>query len=140
MRFNSIFVFQQSIAMKTLFSVIVFFSLLLNTDVLAQSKDLAIKEDPRMGALLELNADMIKNNKIGQRYKIQLGSFSSMKTAQEIKSEFESKYRDFPVQLQYESPNYKVWVGDFTSRLAADRVFLKIKDSYKSAFVFKPSA
>lgn len=126
--------------MKTLFFAIFCFLILNTTDALAQSNSLEIEEDPRMDALLALNADLIKNNKIGNRFKIQLGSFSSMKTAEKIKSEFESKYRDFPVQLQYESPNYKVWVGDFTSRLAADRVFLKIKDSYKSAFVFKPSA
>lgn len=93
-----------------------------------------------MEGLLELNARMIKSNKIGHRYKVQLGSFSSMKSAEKIKSQFESEYRGFPVQLQYESPNYKVWVGDFTSRLAADRVFLKIKRNYKSAFVFRPSA
>jgi|SRR5690625_742323 len=126
--------------MKTFFLTIVLFAVLNTADVLAQSKTLEIKEDPRIDALLELNADMIKDNKIGHRYKIQLGSFSSMKTAEKIKEEFESQHKDFPVQLQYESPNYKVWVGDFTSRLAADRVFLKIKEDYKSAFVFKPSA
>lgn len=126
--------------MKNLFFAVFVFTVLNSTGVYAQSNQLEIKEDPRMNALLRLNAEMIKENKIGNRYKIQLGSFSSMREAQKTKREFESKYRDFPVQLQYESPNYKVWVGDFTSRLAADRVFLKIKGSYKSAFVFRPSA
>lgn len=105
----------------------------------AQSADLKIKEDPKMQELLALNAKMVKSNKIGHRYKIQLGSFSSLNKAEEIKSKFESSYRNLPVQVLYESPNYKVWAGDFTSRLAADRVFLKLKKDYKSAFVFKPN-
>lgn len=115
------------------------FLMLFSFHAIAQNADVQIDEDARIAELLELNAKLIKGNKIGHRYKIQIGSFASLKDAEQTKTKFESENSSLPVQLQYESPNYKVWVGDFTTRLAADRVFLQLKNKYKSAFVFKPS-
>lgn len=115
------------------------FLMLFSVRVNAQSAVVRVDEDAQLTELLELNARLIKSNKIGHRYKIQIGSFSSLKDAEQTKSKFESENSSLPVQLQYESPNYKVWVGDFTTRLSADRVFLQLKNKYKSAFVFKPS-
>lgn len=97
-----------------------------------------VKEDVQIEELLSLKADLTKKNKLGGRYKIQLGSYRSMENAQKIKEEFEEEFSNFPVSLEYESPNYKVWVGDFTSRLAAERAFLKFKEDFKSSFIFKP--
>ena len=33
------------------------------------------------------------------------------------------------VELVYETPNYKVWIGDFFSQLEADKKLLKIKNT-----------
>ncbi len=126
--------------MKKLIFVLSACLLLISHKSRAQDQTLNAKQDEMLAELLSLQAEMIKNNKIGNRYKIQIGSFASIKKAEELKDKFEKKNPNFPVQLLYESPNYKVWVGDFTSRLAADRVFLKIKKDYRSAFVFKPNS
>jgi len=40
--------------------------------------------------------------------------------------------------LEYETPNYKIWVGNFRSRLEADRALVKVKRKFTSAFIFKP--
>lgn|SRR5699024_1426519 len=114
--------------------------LLFSNKITAQNQTSGVENNATLEELLSLQAEMVKNNKIGNRYKIQIGSFTAISKAEEIKSKFEKKHKDLPVQLLYESPNYKVWVGDFTSRLAADRVFLKLKKEYKSAFVFKPNS
>lgn len=117
------------------FFMLIFFSV----SAWSQTGNLELKEDGRLASLLTDHAELIKNNEIGNRYKIQLGSYGEIKDAERIKKKFEGRYPDLPVRLQYESPNYKVWAGDFTSRLGADRVFLKIKNHYKSAFVFRPN-
>lgn len=88
--------------------------------------------------LVALKAEMVKKNELGRRYVIQLGSYSSMTHAEEVLKEFKENYPDTYGRMQYESPNYKVWVGSFTSRLAAERLFVKVKEEFKSAFVFRP--
>ena len=34
--------------------------------------------------------------------------------------------------------NYKIWVGNFKTRLEADRALVKIKRKFSNAFYFKP--
>ena len=40
--------------------------------------------------------------------------------------------------MVFNTPNYKIWVGNFRDRLEADRALLRIKKSYMNAFIFKP--
>ena len=40
--------------------------------------------------------------------------------------------------MRFETPNYKIWIGNFKTRLEADRALLLIKKKFYSAFVFKP--
>lgn len=97
-----------------------------------------VKESPQIEELLELNAKLTKKNLIGQRYKIQVGSYGSIDAAKSVLEDFKASFPGIPADLHYESPNYKVWAGFFTSKLAADRVFYKINGTYKSSFVFMP--
>lgn len=94
--------------------------------------------DQKIEELLQLKAEMVKKNQLDGRYVIQLGSFSSMDRANETMKAFQATYPDLPVRLEYESPNYKIWAGLFTSRLSAERLFVTLKEKYKSAFVFRP--
>ena len=53
------------------------------------------------------------------------------------------KYKvDFPgqfIEMKYETPNYKVWVGRFRTRMEADRKLVKVKKLFPNAFLFTPS-
>ena len=42
------------------------------------------------------------------------------------------------IELIYETPNYKVWIGDFYTQLEADKKLLMIKKKYPEAFIFRP--
>lgn len=105
----------------------------------AQTKDLNISADPMIDNLVSLKAQMTRDYKIDQRFMIQLGSYNSRAKAEDQRSKYRSKYNQWSVYLEYEAPNYKVWVGDFTSRLAADRAFQTLKKDFRSAFIFKPT-
>lgn len=118
---------------KAVFPILIL-CFLFNIEAFAQNK---IKADPLIPELLTLNAKMTKNNELGDRYKIQLVS-TTYKEANEIKSEFQRKYDKWPVIVKYEPPNYKVWVGNFNSKLEAERAFVKLKKDYKSALIFRP--
>ena len=52
--------------------------------------------------------------------------------------DFRNLYSDWRTSMEYETPNYKVWVGNFATRLEADRAWVKIKKEYMNAIIFQP--
>ena len=60
------------------------------------------------------------------------------KGAEKAKANFNMAFYPIPSDLVFETPNYKVWVGNFRSRLEADRSLVKVQKEFQNAFVFKP--
>lgn len=123
--------------MKNIFYLLLLFCV---CGLKSSAQNVNIKENPKIAKLLVLKAEMTAKSEIGSRYSIQLGSFNSLAKAKKTKAEFDSNYDNLSSRIKYEPPNYKVWIGNFTSRLQAERIFLEVKKVFKSAFVFKPSA
>jgi len=103
----------------------------------AQDGRVNIQQNQAIPQLHELNSEMTKSGKYGERFKIQL-YYGNNNTASEIIKTFRSKYDAWPSAIIYETPNYKVWVGNFRNRLEADRALLKVKNDYPAAFIPKP--
>ena len=101
--------------------------------VKAQEGKVTIDQDKDISTLLEYKKDL---NTV-DLYKIQVyqGNRTGAETA---KSQFASLYNEWPISMEYETPNYKIWVGNFRSRLEADKALIKIKKNYYNAFIFKP--
>ena len=101
--------------------------------VYAQDATVSIDQDASIDKLLEYKKDL----RTVDTYKIQVyqGSRSS---AERVKAEFKNTYGQWPVDMVWNTPNYKIWVGNFRSRLEADRALIKIKRNYMNAFIFKP--
>ncbi|SFN52971.1 Sporulation related domain-containing protein [Bizionia echini] len=103
----------------------------------AQQGSITINQAPELETLLALKKEMNGSDSDSNRYKIQI--FSGDRTgAEKAKSNFEAKFEKIPSLLVYETPNYKVWAGNFRSRLEADRALEKIKKEFNDAFRFKP--
>lgn len=58
--------------------------------------------------------------------------------AEATKTQVASLYPDWSNSIEYEQPNYKIWVGNFRTRLEADRALLTVKKSYVNAFILQP--
>lgn len=103
----------------------------------AQSTQSTINQDPRITELLTLKTKLTKDNELTDRYKIQLYS-GERERAYSILKTFRNKVGTWSSSIEYQTPNYKVWVGNYRNRLEADRALLKIKKTFNSAFIFKP--
>ena len=100
----------------------------------AQDGVVVIDQDsPDITKLLEYKKDV----KTADLYKIQL-DFGSRSEAMALRQKFESTFSQWPSELVYETPNYKVWVGNFNTRLEADIALLKIKKKFSKAIMFEP--
>ena len=100
----------------------------------AQQGEVTIDQDSDIDRLLEYKKD-IKTTKI---YKIQVYQSVDPDKAQREKLNFLNAYGEWPVEIVWNTPNYKVWVGNFATRLEADRALAKIKKDYMNAIIFQP--
>ncbi len=99
----------------------------------AQEGKVTIDQDKDISKLLEFKKDLSTVD----LYKIQVYQ-GNRSGAEAAKSKFVSAYNEWPISMEYETPNYKIWVGNFRSRLEADKALIKIKTNYTNAFIFKP--
>lgn len=114
--------------LKALFMCLIF--TLLPLEGKAQSGQVTIDQHRDIDKLLEFKKDL----KTVDLYKIRVYS-GDRSGAENIKSQVNSLYAGWPTLMEYETPNYKIYVGNFLSRLEADRALLKVKKNYPGALI-----
>lgn len=67
-------------------------------------------------------------------YKIQL-FYGNEKNSYKIKDEFNALFPDISTKIIFSSPQWKVQVGNYRTRLEADRNLIEIKKEYSGAIV-----
>ena len=113
-------------------SFIIFSNLLIG-----QNATITINEDEKILEILALKKSLEVENKLAVGYTIKL-YYGELNEANKIIREYRNHFDSWPASIEYETPNYKVWVGSFSSRFEADRTRLEIKDKFPSAFILKP--
>lgn len=63
-----------------------------------------------------------------------LGS-GARENSQEVKAEFYDKFPEIPIYREYDSPYFKIYVGDFRTKIDAMKVFKRIKHYFPAAFI-----
>lgn len=69
-------------------------------------------------------------------FRVQIFSGSSRREAENVQRGFQSQNSEINAYLDYVEPNYRVKVGDFTSRSAATEYMRKLRGTYRNVFVF----
>lgn len=103
----------------------------------AQSGTLTVNQDAKITRLLDIKKSLEKENKLSDGFTIQL-YYGNLNRANSVLGNYRNKYASWPASIEYETPNYKVWVGNYTTRLEADRALLEIQRNFPTAFVLKP--
>jgi hypothetical protein len=52
---------------------------------------------------------------------------------------FKQEFKEIDATIVFNTPNYKVWVGNFKTRMEAERNFVEIKKKYKNVLLIKPN-
>ena len=104
----------------------------------AQDQNVSLTQDSKFEQLLNEKRKINSSIAINESYKIQIyngGSENAKKTLSEFKQEFAA----IDATIVFNTPNYKVWVGNFRTQIEAERNMANIKDRYKNLFLIKPS-
>jgi hypothetical protein len=108
----------------------------LNTS--AQNIQTVYKNDYKIEQLLnekrKNNASIASND----RYKIQIFNGESDKAKKAV-TLFKQEFKDIDATIVFNTPNYKVWVGNFKTRMEVERHFAEIKKRFKNSLLIKPS-
>ena len=99
----------------------------------AQEGTVNIIQDTKITKLLEYK----KDPRIVDLYRIQVYT-GSRKTAFEKLEEFKTVFPDIETIILYDTPNYKIWVGGYRTRLEVDNALVTIKKEFPAAFKTKP--
>ena len=104
---------------------------------IAQDAVLKVNQDPKITQLLHLKKDLEKENKLSDGYTIQL-YYGELDKANQTLRKYKGSYSNWPASIEYETPNYKVWAGNFSTRIEAERALLDIQRNFSAAFILKP--
>lgn len=88
------------------------------------------EKDERLDLLIQDYND----KKVVKGYRIQLFASSSKMEALKVKADFLSKHGEISPDVVYQSPNFKVRVGNYRDRLTAYRFLKLYKEDFPSAF------
>lgn len=113
-------------------------TLLFSLNLNAQVGVVTVNQDEKIPEMLELKKTLEKENELSDGYTIQL-FYGDLSGANEIQKEYKKKYTNWPSSIEYETPNYKVWVGNFNSRIEADRAQIEIHKNFPAAFILRPN-
>ena len=83
---------------------------------------------------------------LSQNGKVTINQSSKLDSVVKLKKELNGKVQNLRIQIFndtsasiiYETPNYKIWVGNFYNQLEADKKLIEIRKKFRSAFIFRP--
>ncbi len=111
--------------------------LFVSVKSIAQSATLTVNQDPKITQLLELKKDLEKEREFSDGYTIQL-YYGELNKANQTLRKYKGNYSNWPASIEYETPNYKVWAGNFASRIEAERALIEIQKNFSAAFILRP--
>ena len=104
----------------------------------AQSHASAVIQDPKIERLLAEKRKINSSITITDKYKIQLFSGDN-ELAKKTLVDFRKEIKNLDATIVFKTPSYKVWIGNFKSRIEAEKALFDLKKRYPNAFLVKPN-
>jgi hypothetical protein len=108
-------------------------TLIFSGTLLAQQGKVDVRVDQKVTQLMALKKEVNKTQSV---IKIQIYS-GSRKNAEDTLEKFKIDFPKYAAEMIYETPNYKIWVGNFRTQMQSDRELIRFRRIYKEAFSFR---
>ncbi len=106
--------------------------------ITAQSEKITVLQDPKFEQLLNEKRRINSSITVNDRYKVQVYNGDS-ETSKKTLNEFKRDFKEYDATIVFSTPSYKVWAGNFKSRIDAERNLAEIKKKYPNAFLVRPN-
>jgi hypothetical protein len=107
------------------------------TNLKAQGQNLTTTQDQKFEQLLKEKRKINFSLAVNERYKIQVFSGDSDK-AKKILNNCKQDFQHLDGTIVFNTPNFKVWIGNFRTRIEAERNLAEIRKKYENVILIKP--
>ena len=114
------------------------FLLFLSEKSSGQVAKVSINQDPKFEQLLNEKRKINSSITINDRYKIQIFNGDSENSKKNL-TDFKRENKNMDATIVFSTPQYKVWVGNFKTRIEAEKTLNDLKKKYPNAFLIKPN-
>jgi len=119
--------------LKQVIIILIFFNF---NSIKAQS--VTVNQDPKFEQLLNEKRKVNSSITVNNRYKIQIFNGAS-EASKKTLIQFKKDNKNYDATIVFSTPIYKVWVGNFKTRIEAERNLNNLKKKYPNAILIKPS-
>lgn len=120
------------------FTFLLIFSLFFSVNIFSQESNVTVTQDSKIEQLLNEKRKINASITINDRYKIQIFTGDSENSKKTL-IQFKKENKKMDATIVFSTPNYKVWVGNFKTRIDAERNLSILKKKYANAFLIKPN-
>ena len=114
------------------------FLLLISHKIYCQVGKVTITQDPKFEQLLNEKRKINSSITINDRYKIQIFN-GDTEASKKTLNDFKRENKNMDATIVFSTPLYKVWVGNFKTRIEAEKNLNDLKKKYPNAFLIKPN-
>ena len=104
----------------------------------SQEAKVSVSQDPKFEQLLNEKRKINSSITINDLYKIQIYN-GDTETSKKTLMDFKRENKDMNATIVFSTPLYKVWVGNFKTRIEAEKNLNDLKQKYPNAFLIKPN-
>ena len=104
----------------------------------AQEDKTTLSQDVKFEQLLAEKRKINTSITVNDRYKIQIYNGDS-ENAKKALIDFKKEFKNLDGTIVFSTPVYKVWVGNFRSRIEAERSLSDLRKKYPNALLIKPN-
>lgn len=112
--------------------------LFLTPKTFSQDSKVTVSQDAKFEQLLNEKRKINSSITINDRYKIQIFNGDSENSKKTL-IDFKKDNKNIDATIVFSTPLYKVWVGNFKTRIEAEKNLETLKKKYPNAFLIKPN-
>lgn len=94
-----------------------------------------VEADPRIEKILQRKKDLFQLDSTNIGYRIQIFASTDRKEAMLELENFQLKYPEVSIYMKYDSPNFKLRVGDFSGKVEAQYWFARLQEEFPNLFL-----
>lgn len=103
-----------------------------------EAQNVTITQDPKFEQLLNEKRKINASITITNLYKIQIFNGNN-ETSKKALIDFKKEFKNYDATIIFSTPAYKVWIGNFKTRIEAENNLEVIKKKYPNAIIIKPN-
>ena len=121
---------------RVIYSLLTF--IILNSFSTVNAQSVTVSQDENFEQLLNEKRRINSSITINNRYKIQIFNGNS-ESSKKALIDFKREFKNYDATIIFSTPAYKVIVGNFKTRIEAERNLNLVRKKYPNSILIKPS-